>query len=108
MSCTTTRRTRKPTGCLWEDFKLLYLYKVDLTDAACEAYLGNAGPSVQIMDVERKISNPTAHQISINVDKSVYTRFIMAMSAYSGSWLKNEYPSVMWHIAAMIESRQTG
>jgi len=73
-----------------EDFKLLYLYKVDLTDAACEAYLGNAGPSVQIMDVERKISNPTAHQISINVDKSVYTRFMMAMSAYSGSWLKNE------------------
>ena len=48
------------------------------------------GPNVQIMDVERKIVSPLAHQVSIRVTKALYQKFVSALNAYAGSWIKNE------------------
>lgn len=79
--------TEEPIG---EDFYLLYLYKVDLTDASAESYLAHAGPNVKIMDVERKISPPAPHCVSIRVNKSLYQKFSLALKTLAGSWLKKQ------------------
>lgn len=79
--------TEEPIG---EDFDLMYVYKVDLTDAAAESYLPQAGPSVRIMDVVRKVSPPAPHNVCIRVDKNVYEKFAMALKTLAGSWLKNQ------------------
>jgi hypothetical protein len=71
-----------------EDFDLVYIYNVDNTDAGSQGYLhSQAGPSVRIINVERKVSPPVPTSVYIRVDKDVHKQVAMALKAIDGSWL---------------------
>ena len=79
--------TEEPIG---EDFHLLYVYKVDRTDASAESYLPQTGPMVNIMDIERKISPPAPHGVSISIKKTLFQKFMLSLKLVAGAWLKHK------------------
>ena len=71
-----------------EDFDLVYIYHVDNTDAGSQGYLhSQAGPSVRIINVERKVSPPVPTSVSIRVDKELHKLMSSALQAIDGAWL---------------------
>lgn len=80
--------TEEPLGD--SPFSLVYVYMVDQTDASTEAYLAQAGPLVNFMDIKREVRLPAPHTVSIAVHKDVYQKFALALKTLGGSWLKSE------------------
>ncbi|KAK3761552.1 hypothetical protein RRG08_010276 [Elysia crispata] len=69
------------------DFSLVYLYHLDNTDAGARTYLPSAGPSVNIITIERNVGEPIPHYVNIRVHKDVYQKFALALKTLGGSWL---------------------
>ena len=74
-----------------DSFKQVFVYKVDVTDAAHQAYLADQpGPRVKIIDVTRTVTSPGPQCVCIGIDKTVYDRHMTNMKALAGSWISDK------------------
>ena len=76
--------TEEPIG---ENFTLSYLYTVDLSDASTQSFLRSSGPSVTLMQIERKIVPPEPHVCNIKISKDLYIKFMHELKAFQGATL---------------------